>query len=165
MFEKFGEFDSFEEINRAAAAQYKEGDLEAIKELAIENGLEAEDAKDLIGGIVDELCNVSMAALGKLKVEAAALDLPFEFTQWVDMLREKCFINETLARGVRKKGKKLTVVLGQLLKASSENCKKVPEEIARAAGVQNPCYIGTVDRQQFDKIVMKYYTEGRHDSF
>ena len=30
MFEKFGEFDSYEEINRAAAAQLAEGDTEAI---------------------------------------------------------------------------------------------------------------------------------------
>lgn len=31
MFDKFGEFDSYEEINRAAKAQLEEGDLEAIK--------------------------------------------------------------------------------------------------------------------------------------
>lgn len=30
MFEKFGEFDSYEEINRAAKAQLEEGDLEAM---------------------------------------------------------------------------------------------------------------------------------------
>ena len=34
MFEKFGEFDSYEEINRAAKAQLEEGDLEAIKTIA-----------------------------------------------------------------------------------------------------------------------------------
>lgn len=34
MFDKFGEFDSAEEINRAAAAQLKEGDLDAIKTIA-----------------------------------------------------------------------------------------------------------------------------------
>ena len=38
MFEKFGEFDSCEEINRAAKAQLEEGDLEAIKTIAEENG-------------------------------------------------------------------------------------------------------------------------------
>ena len=34
MFEKFGEFDSYEEINRAAAAQLAEGDKEAICAIA-----------------------------------------------------------------------------------------------------------------------------------
>ena len=30
LFEKFGEFDSAEELNRAAAAQLAEGDIDAI---------------------------------------------------------------------------------------------------------------------------------------
>ena len=46
MFEKFGEFDSYEEINRAAKAQLEEGDLEAIKTIAEENGMDPEDAED-----------------------------------------------------------------------------------------------------------------------
>ena len=46
MFDKFGEFDSAEEINRAAAAQLKEGDLDAIKTITEENGLDPEDAED-----------------------------------------------------------------------------------------------------------------------
>ena len=46
MFDKFGEFDSAEEINRAAAAQLKEGDLDAVKTIAEENGLDPEDAED-----------------------------------------------------------------------------------------------------------------------
>ena len=46
MFDKFGEFDSYEEINRAAKAQLEEGDLEAIKTIAEENGLDPEDAED-----------------------------------------------------------------------------------------------------------------------
>lgn len=48
MFGKFGEFDSAEEINRAAAAQLKEGDLDAIKTIAEENGLDSEDAEDFL---------------------------------------------------------------------------------------------------------------------
>ena len=43
MFDKFGEFDSYEEINRAAKAQLEEGDLEAIRTIAEENGLDPED--------------------------------------------------------------------------------------------------------------------------
>ena len=42
MFDKFGEFDSCEELNRAAAAQFKEGDDEALIALAEENGIDRE---------------------------------------------------------------------------------------------------------------------------
>lgn len=55
MFDKFGEFDSAEEINRAAAAQLKEGDLDAIKTIAEENGLDPEDAEDFCTGAIDSL--------------------------------------------------------------------------------------------------------------
>ena len=43
MFEKFGEMD-YEEFIRTAAAERQEGDLEALITLAVENGLEKEDA-------------------------------------------------------------------------------------------------------------------------
>ena len=52
MFNKFGEFDSADEMNRAAAAQRKEGDNEAILAIAEENGIDKEDAIDFIDGCV-----------------------------------------------------------------------------------------------------------------
>ena len=71
MFDKFGEFDSAQEINEAAAAQLAEGDTEAVYAIAEENGIDAEDADDLINGDIDELTNPLMAALGKLDLEEA----------------------------------------------------------------------------------------------
>ena len=68
LFEKFGEFDSAEELNRAAAAQLAEGDIDAIYGIAEENGIDREDAEDYIDGAAPELCTPIMAALGKLKV-------------------------------------------------------------------------------------------------
>ena len=63
MFDKFGEFDSCEELNRAAAAQLKEGDDQALVALALENGIDEEDVKDYIDGEVQELATPLMAAL------------------------------------------------------------------------------------------------------
>ena len=48
MFDKFGEFDSFEEINRDAENEKNAGDEEAVKNLAEENGLDPEDTKDYL---------------------------------------------------------------------------------------------------------------------
>ena len=75
MFDKFGEFDSAEEINRAAAARRAEGDTEALMQIAIENGIDKEDAKDYADGIVGELTTPLLAALGKLEVESRELKL------------------------------------------------------------------------------------------
>lgn len=65
MFDKFGEFDSCEEINRAAKAQLEEGDLEAIRTIAEENGLDPEDAEDYCTGAIEELTTPCLAAIGK----------------------------------------------------------------------------------------------------
>ena len=70
MFDKFGEFDSADEMNRAAAAQRKEGDNEAILAIAEENGIDREDAIDFIDGCVAAFVTPLMAAYGKLDIEA-----------------------------------------------------------------------------------------------
>lgn len=57
MFDTFGEFDSAEEINKAAAGQLAQGDTQAIRDIARENGLDSADAEDYIAGDVTELCN------------------------------------------------------------------------------------------------------------
>ena len=69
MFDKFGEFNSVEELNEAAAGFKREGDLESLKELAIENGLDEDDAQDYIDGLSDELATLPVAAFGKLDME------------------------------------------------------------------------------------------------
>lgn len=50
MEHRFGIFNTPEELNRAAAAQKAEGDEEALTALAVENGLDREDAEDYLAG-------------------------------------------------------------------------------------------------------------------
>lgn len=73
MFDTFGEFDSAEELNAAAAGQKAEGDTGALKELAEENGIDEDDVQDYMDGVTDSLCTPLTAAYGKLAVETAVL--------------------------------------------------------------------------------------------
>ena len=50
MFEKFGEFDSAEELNMCAEGLRNEGDEESLIALAEENGIDGEDAEDFMTG-------------------------------------------------------------------------------------------------------------------
>ena len=52
MFEKFGELNSVEELNKAAAGLKEEGDVASLIVLAEENGLDKEDAEDYAAGEV-----------------------------------------------------------------------------------------------------------------
>lgn len=69
MFDKFGEFDSVEELNMAAEGFLKEGDTASLLELAEENGIDKEDAQDYVDGEVECLATSTMAAVGRLEVE------------------------------------------------------------------------------------------------
>lgn len=160
MFEKFGEFDSYKEINRAAAAQLEEGDTEAIIAIAEENGIDKEDAEDYIDGIVDELCNTLMAAMGKLKVETKELELFGELEFYKTMVEQECNEDSEFALAVRKKGKSLVNCMGRLLKAASNNRKKVPEQIAKAAGIPTGIYTGSLNKTEAVEIIRNYYMKG-----
>ena len=107
MFDKFGEFDSFSEINELAENLLNEGDIESLKVVAKENGIQADFVDLYTNGEIPELCDKLTAALGKIDVEAAELKPKEIMEDWVEYLRGQCMENELLAHNVRKKGKTL----------------------------------------------------------
>lgn len=158
MFDKFGEFDSAEEINRAAAAQLAEGDTDAIYALAKENGIDVEEADDFIDGLTKELCGPLMAANGKLDVEEAELQ-PYEIMKdWVQYIRARCLEVPEMALAVRRKGKTLRGCIAELLKWSFSNAKDVDKDILKAAGISAPrVTLGIPGMGQAKKIITEYY--------
>lgn len=158
MFDRFGEFNSVEEINEAAAAQLAEGDTEAIYVIAEENGIDREDAEDFIAGDVPELANALMAAYGKLKVEAAELK-PYEIMEdWLSYIKVRCREDAEMAAAVRKKGKSLKGCIGELLKWSFKNQHPVDQEILKAAGViAGRCTLGIPGMGRAKMIITNYY--------
>ena len=169
MEKKFGVFNTVEELNRAAAAQKAEGDLEALIGLATENGLEKEDAEDYMDSADPEetLCNETMAAIGKLKLEEQDLKLESQMKDWkefiVQMILEypaqhKEGGGAALANAVFDPGKKLLDVLAAGMKLSSKNRIKVDMRIIKAAGLpESAAYIGMCGRDDLKRIVLDYY--------
>lgn len=158
MFDKFGEFDSAEEINEAAAAQLAEGDVEAIMTIAEENGIDKEDAEDFIDGVIDELVNPLLAAYGKLKVEAAELKLYEIMEDWYSYIMVQCQENPDMAIAVRRKGKSLKGCISELLLWSFNHQYPVDGEIIKAAGVKaGKCTLGIPGMANAKKLILKYY--------
>lgn len=166
MWEKYGEFDSAEELNRAAAAQREEGDREALIGLALENGLDQEDAECYLEGEVEELATPSMATEGKLKVEAKELELAGILSDWKDCILGLCMEDEELQRAVRRKGKRLLECLSCLLKYAFEHKHEVNPKVVAATKVKNrgreepmrgPVYLGYPDKVQTRRIIREYY--------
>lgn len=166
MFEKFGEFDSAEELNRAAAGQKAEGDIEALIALAVENGIDKEDAQDYADGCMDELCNPLMAALGKIEVESKALKIEGILLDWKGILMQNCAEDEAFCKAVRKKGKSLRDCMAALIKYSFENKVQISDEIVNATKVlhngkleqmRKPLYLGVPNIAETKKITREYY--------
>lgn len=166
MFEKFGEFDTVEELNRAAAAQLKEGDKEALIALAEENGIDKEDAEDYIDGCVEELATPLMAAAGKLKLEAEELELKGIAEDWKDSIIELCMNENEMCAAVRKKGKTLKDCMAGLIKFAFENKVQISDKIVDATKVMHngklekmrkPLYLGVPNRTEVKKLVKEYY--------
>ena len=160
MFDKFGEFDSWEEINKAAEGQKEEGDFNALKALAKENGIDEEDAQDYIDGIVDELCNSSMAAIGKINIEKQEMGLTEIMSDWADYIIKESIEDEKMALAVRKKGKSLAGAIGAVLKQSWKIKTAVPSEIMKAAGVNGRVEMGIPGYATVTKILRDYYIGG-----
>ena len=91
LFEKFGEFDSAEEINKTADGLKAEGDTESIYILAEENGIDRDEVQDFIDGYNITLTVPMLAAEGKLSVEEKAAALPDDILikDWIDYIREE----------------------------------------------------------------------------
>lgn len=105
MFEKFGELNSFGEINELAENLFNEGDTESLRAMAKENGIQSDFVDMYLQGEIPVLCDQLTAALGKIDVEVAELKPKEIMEDWVEYLRGQCMENELLAFNVRKKRK------------------------------------------------------------
>jgi hypothetical protein len=147
MFEIFGEFDSAEEINQAAAGMLAEGKNDDIKKLVKENGLDPEFAEAYIARDIPVLTDPMMAAVGKIELERPGINDPIYNGIKEDIFR---FIlatcqDEAFARGVRKKGKSL--------KNCIEHCKTGTKKLVGAQG-------GSVTDRVVYGFVKEYYLGG-----
>ncbi|MCR5704480.1 MAG: hypothetical protein K6G85_07640 [Eubacterium sp.] len=151
LFDKFGEFDSYEELNEAAEGQLKQGDYDALKELAKENGIDPYDVEDYIDGCIHELTTVFSAALGRLDVQQEKIETiknPIERSAYILILtftKDLCS-GEDMARAVMRKGKRVKDVFDGM-KSSASNHKN--GNIGMSCGTD----------EQLRQIIRAYYLQ------
>lgn len=158
MFERFGEMNSFQEINELAENLFNEGDLKSLKAMAAENGIPADFVEMFCSGDLPALCDATTAALGKIEVEAAEVKPKEIMEDWTEYLKSQCMENELMAYSVRKKGKSLKGCIAALLKWSFGNQIPVEKEILKAAGVTaGRVTLGIPGMGTAKRIIRKYY--------
>lgn len=162
MFDKFGEFDSYDEINELAENLFNEGDLDSLKAMAEENGIQEEVVELYTQGEVPVLCDPLTAAIGKIEVESADLRPKEIMEDWVEYLKGQCMEKEEIALAVRRKGRSLKGCIADLLSWSFKNQHKVDGDIIKAAGVKaGKVTLGIPGMGRAKQIIREYYVDGR----
>ncbi|MCI9249905.1 MAG: hypothetical protein HFG99_12385 [Dorea sp.] len=124
MYEKFGNFDSAEELNACAEGLKETGKIGAVRELAKENGIPEAFVTDYLSGNTEELVDWMNAAIGKLEVEAAAHENRYVPAAPVaDYLKSLC-MEEDIARRVRRRTKSMEGCMGHVEKRTGELVRK-----------------------------------------
>ena len=160
MWDRFGEFDSATEINELAVNLRKEGDVESLKELARENGIDPDIAEAFMDGALLYLCDDMAAAIGKIEIEAAELKPVEIMADWVEYLKARCFEDAETARAVRRKGKSLKGAIAALLSWSYKNQRQIDKDIKKAAGISVQVTDGTPGMARVKRLMTEYYLGG-----
>lgn len=121
MFEIFGEFDSYMELNQAAEGLKEEGDMDSLRKLAGENGIDEADVEMYIAGKIPELSNPITAALGKLKVEREKADN--DVTLCIIEYLESICDDMDMALAIRRRGKRVSYVYNKVYTYAKEHQK------------------------------------------
>ena len=129
MFEKFGELNSFGEINELAENLFNEGDTESLKAMAKENGIQSDFVDMYLQGEIPVLCDQLTAALGKIDVEVAELKPKEIMEDWVEYLRGQC-------------------IMEQLMKQEQDKRKMTPMEKKAAKQIVKNLQRGPMNRQE-----------------
>lgn len=158
MFDKFGEMNSYKEINELAENLFNEGDLKSLRAMAEENGITQEFVEMYIQGDLPVLCDSLTAALGKIEMECKELNPKEIMEDWVEYLRGQCMENELLACQVRRKGKSLKDCIEALLSWSFKNQQQIDKDIIKAAGVSaSRVTLGIPGMGRAKNIIIEYY--------
>jgi len=123
MFDKFGEFDSIEELNMAAEEQIQQGNRESLIALAKENGIDKYSAEAYWNKETNELIDYFSGAIGKLSIEKDNLKSMMPVAPIVDYLSSLC-MDEAFARIVRSKAKNLKACIEYTEKKCKEECDR-----------------------------------------
>lgn len=157
MFEKFGEMESYKEINELAENLRQEGNADNLRAMAEENGIPSDFVEMYLDGMIPELCDPVTAAIGKLDAECRELKPQEIMEDWVEYIKGLCMEHEEAALQVRVKGKSLKGCIAELLKWSFQHMKDVDKEILKAAGASGRVSLGIPGMGQAKKLIRDYY--------
>lgn len=147
---------STQEFNDKAKELKEAGDTQGLKELAKQYGIEKEDLEDYLDG-AETLATPLMLALAAIEKIKRMRNTKGVIADWLGVLASMAAESEELADAITFGGKSITDLLGKILKQAFETKIKVHDDIAKAAGIRTPLYMGIPGTGDIKKIIGDYY--------
>ena len=147
---------STQEFNDKAKELKEAGDTQGLQELAKKYGIEKEDLEDYLDG-AETLANPLTLALATIERERKSLNTKGVIDDWTGVLSSMAADSEELADSITFSGKSIKNLLGKILKQAFETKIKVHNDIAKAAGIRTPLYMGIPGTGDIKKIIGEFY--------
>lgn len=147
---------STQELNAKADELRSIGDTQALHDLAGKYGIDKEDVEDYLDGAV-ALATPLTLALSAIEGARKKLDTKGVIGDWMGVLESMAAESEELAEKVTFSGKSIKDLLGKILKQAFESKIRVNDDIAKAAGIRTPLYMGIPGTGDLKKAIGKYY--------
>lgn len=147
---------STQEFNDKAKELKEAGDTQGLKELAKQYGIEKEDLEDYLDG-AETLATPLILALAAIEAAKKELDTKGVIADWLGVLASMAAESEELADSIVFSEKTIKDLLGKILKQAFETKEKVHDDIAKAAGIRTPLYMGIPGTGDIKKIIGEFY--------
>lgn len=153
-------FNSADEINIKAEEFKNLGRKDMVLALAVQNGLDKEDAEDYIAGEMDKLTTPAMAAWGRINIQTKELEVYEIMEDWITYIKQRCLENAVMAKAVMQPDKSIKGCIAELLKWSLKNAKPVDKGILKACSINYNVRLGIPGMRTAKETINKYYVGG-----
>ena len=147
---------STREFNDEANRLRSSGDTKGLYDLAEKYGIEKEDVEDYMDG-TETLATPLILALAAVERDRKKLDTKGVIGDWMGVLESMAADSEDLAEKIVFDGKQIKGLLGKILKQAFESKVRVNDDIAKAAGIRTPLYMGIPGTGDVKKIIGEFY--------
>ncbi len=147
---------STREFNDEADRLRSSGDTKGLYDLAKKYGIEKEDVEDYMDG-AETLATPLILALAGIEEAKKKLETKGVIADWLGVLESMTAESEELAEKVTFGGKSIKDLLGKVLKQAFESKVRVNDDIAKAAGIRTPLYLGIPGTGDVKKIIDEFY--------
>lgn len=161
MYENYGYFENYEDINARARELLTEGNIDGIKDLARENGIEDDIVEVFATSEIDFICDAVTAAIGKVDIESSELQPQEIFKDWIEYIKALVLKDNNMALAVRKENKTIKGCISKIVIWSLKNSYPVDAAILKAANAPAATKLGIPGMGTAKKLIREYYMEDK----